>query len=502
MATMDKATAANLLQWADKQLASNGGNSRPSNWDKATAPFIIGKYKTWQEVYDAAYQQYVRAGATDAEIRESTPNQVKKEAVKKKKADAVAAEAEALSDPFGAALRKYNFTVDVDENGSQQIRGIEPGEDTAVPMYLYTSPSVEFNKPTGLGRPSTKIQTPNKVFYDTDYNKVRDKILLDARVTPGGMDSLFLKLYNTGGISKETYNAKNVSAADFNKSLKYLVDQYSIKIVDDYKVYGKIEPLTFNKFLEEDFKGAGKTSKTTYDMVQTTRQDAADEANQFFMQYFGRGATKQEHDEYYKMLRDAEQKAIRYTTTTAEGNQVTKGQLLTDTDRMLIMGKVAGNALKGTDIDTVMKGGAVAAQNVDYILDIANQYGVRISRQQAMNYVANNLRTGQDINSTKQKIVEIAKSNYKGIADKISDNVSVKELAGNYLWQKAQTLELSEDTIDVFDADIQDAVNGTMTMTDFKKKLRQNPKWAQTKNAKEEAANYATDILKSFGLMA
>ncbi len=499
---MDKATAANFLKYADKQLASNGGNSRPSNWDKATSPFIISKYKTWQEVYDAAYQEYLRAGATEEEVQQSTPNQVKRDVNKKKKADVAAAEAQAIADPFGSELKKYNFIVDTDENGAQQVRGIEPGSTTAVPMYLYTSSGVEFNKPTGIGRPSTKITTPSRTVHDTDYNKVRDKILLDARVTPNGMDDLFLKLRNTGGISKETFDSKNINAPDFAKSLKYLVDQYSIKAVNDYKVYGKIQPLTFNKFLDEDFKGAGKTSKTTYDMVQTTRQDAADEANQFFMQYFGRGATKQEHDEYYKLLRDAEQKAVRYTTTTAEGNQVTKGQLLTETDRTLIMGKVAGNALKGTDIDTVMKGGAQASQNVDFILEIANQYGVRISRQQAMNYVANNLRTGQDLNSTKQKIVEIAKSNYKGIADKISDNVSVKELAGNYLWQKAQTLELNEEGMDVFDGDIQDAVNGNMTMTDFKKKLRQNPKWAQTKNAKEEAANYATDILKSFGLMA
>lgn len=501
MATIDKATAASLLQWADKQLASNGGNSRPSNWDKVTAPFIINKYKTWQEVYDAAYKNYISAGATEEEAQQSAPIKTKSDVAKKKKADAAAVESEKISDPFGFEIRKYNLTVDTDENGNEEVRGIEPGSNTALPMYIYTSSGVEFNKPTGLGRPSKKVTTDNVATFSKDYNQVRDKILLDARVTPGGFESLFDKLYKSGNITKETYAAKNISAPDFGKALKYLVDQYSIKAINDYKVYGKAEPLTFNRFLEEDFKEA-KTSKTTYDMVQTTRQDAADEANQFFMQYFGRGATKKEHDEYYKLLRDAEQKAVRYTTTTAEGNQVTKGQLLTETDRTLIMGKVAGNALKGSDIDTVLKGGATASQNVDFILDIANQYGVRVSRQQALNYVANNLRTGQDLNSTKQKIVEIAKSNYKGIADKISDNVSVKELAGNYVWQKAQTLELSEDTIDVFDGDIQDAVNGNMTMTEFKKKLRLNPVWAKTKNAREEAANYATDILKSFGLMA
>jgi len=498
---IDKATAASWLRWADKQLASNGGNSKPSAWDKSTAPFIIGKYTTWQEVYDAAKRNYMEAGATEEEVATNAPIKTKSEVAKKKKADTTAAEAEAIADPFGSNIKKYQLAVDVDENGAQTVKGIEPGSQTAVPMYVYNSAGVLFNKPTGLGRPSKQVLTDNNISISTDYNAIREKILRDAQLTPGGMDALFEKLKKSGGISKETYNTKNISAADFSKALKYMVDQYSIKAINDYKVYGKIEPSTFNDFLDTEFKGTGSTSKTSYDMVQTTRQDAADEANQFFTQYLGRPASKAEQDEYYKLLHAAESKAIRYTTTTESGT-VTKGQLLNETDRTLIMGKVAGNALKGSDIDTLLKGGGNAAQDVDYILQTAREYGVKISREQAMNYVANNLRTGQDIKTTKQKIVEIAKSNYKNISDRISDNVSTKELAGNYLWQKAQTLELNADNMDIFDGDIQDAINGNMSMTDFNKKLRQNPAWAKTKNAKEEAANYATDILKSFGLMA
>lgn len=500
MATIDKATAAGWLRWADKQLASNGGNSRPSNWDRATAPFVINKYTTWQEVYDAAEKQYMLAGATEEEVAQNAPVKTKREVSAKKKANVAAAEAAELEDPFGFRINEYKLFVDTDENGNQTIRGVDPKDksETPVPMYLYTSSGVEFNQPTGLGRPSKKVVTPDRTSVEIDYNIVRSKILLDARVTPGGMDGLFDKLYNTGVISKETYNSKNINAADFGKGLKYLVDQYSIKAINDYRVYGVKKPLTFDLFLDAEFKDK---STTTYDMVQTTRQDAADDANQFFMQYLGRSATKEEQDQYYKELRNAEKKAIRYTTSI-DGNVVTKGQLLNETDRILIMGKVAGSALKGTDIDEIMKGGGAAAQDVDFILATARDYGVKISRQQAINYVANNLRTGQDIKSTKQKIVEIAKSNYKNIGDKISDNVSTKELAGNYLWQKSQVLELNPENMDIFDADIQDAVNGNMTMTDFNKRLRQNPLWSRTQNAREEAANYATDILKSFGLMA
>jgi hypothetical protein len=50
-------------------------------------------------------------------------------------------------------------------------------------------------------------------------------------------------------------------------------------------------------------------------MIVTKRQDAANDADQFFMANIGRNATKEEEDAYYKLLRDAEKKAIQSTTT-------------------------------------------------------------------------------------------------------------------------------------------------------------------------------------------
>ena len=41
-----------------------------------------------------------------------------------------------------------------------------------------------------------------------------------------------------------------------------------------------------------------------------------------------------------------------------------------------------------------------------------------------------------------------------------------------------------------------------MSITDFRKTLRQDARWANTKNAKEEASNYAYKILNSLGLMS
>lgn len=499
-----KSQIADWLKWADEQRQEKGGNSKPSSWDKATAPFLINKYGTWQEVYDAILEDYTNAGATEEEVAAASPNRTRSEAAKKKKVASNVAEALAAVDPFGEeVVKKYNTGINVDENGNQTVKGIVPGSNQAVPMWIYSAKRTGLNvKSPGEAVGTPVSSTDTHVYAETDYNVIRRQIIVDAQASPGGLDGLLEKLYKSGAISKQTYQTKNISAPDFDKGLQYLVNQYSIASINDYSIYGNKGVKTFEDFLANDFKGTGSTSRTTYDMVITTRQDAADDINQFFMRYVGRPATKSEHDEYYKSLNAAEKKAIQYTTTTSEGGRTVKGQNLSETDIALLMGKVAGNAIKGSDIDTLMKAGAGAAQDVDEILSHARDYGVKLSREQATKYVADNLRKGSNTDATKAKIIEIARSNYKGFSDKISDNVSVKELASNYIYQKADTLELNPADIDLFDGDIQDAINGNLSMTDFNVRLRENPSWAKTKNAREEAAKYATSILESFGLQA
>lgn len=498
------------LAWVDSNLAEKGSNSRVSNFDKLKSKYLIKGNPTWGELYEIAAKQYKELGGTEPEIIAIAKNKAESNRAKDKRETQALTEernkAEAEVDPFGVNhVKKFQLAVDTDESGVQTLKGVQVGGQSPVPMFLYVTEELEPQSPTGgVGRPVLEVGGNKKpsVYQDTNYSAIRAKILQDAQKVPGGLGDLFLKLKNTGAITQETFDSKNISAPDFSKALRYLVEQYSIEMVNNYSVLGQKNVKTFSNWLADDMKEAGKTSKTTYDMVVTNRQDAADEANQFFMQYLGRAATKVERDNYFRELNAAEKKAVRSTTRTAEGNTTTTGELLSETDRALIMGKVAGNAIKGTDIDTLMKAGGVAAQDVDTILSIGRNYGVKVSREQATKYVADNLRQGKNLNSTKAKIIEISRSNYKNFSDKISEDVSVKELAGNYIYNKAQTLELNPDAIDIFDADIQDAINGNVTMTDFNVRLRQNPAWAKTKNAKDEAAEYANTILKSFGLMA
>lgn len=430
-----------------------------------------------------------------------------KEVEQKEKTQQDIAAREAQDDPFLKPFTDMKLGVTVDPETGKTIVGDGGGKE----VFIYVGPSApKTTYDPGTGK--TQVLPAGKdtsIEVLNDFDAIRKKMLTDATTTPGGMDALFEKLYKNGLISEDTYNKRNVSADDFNKGLLYSVRKFSIETVDKYTLQGDKKPVNFTDYLVSGFTPAKPTVKTSYDSIVTRRQDAAEDADQFFMARLGRNATKQEEDEYYKLLRDAEKKAVQSVTTKydADGNKIGStqtGELMSDLDKTLLLGKVAGKAIEGSDIDTLLKAGGKAADDVNSILSYARNYGVVLSREQAMNYVANNFKKGQNIDASKSKILQIAKSQpqYSAIADKISDDVSVKDLAGNYIYQKAQTLELNMDAIDVFDKDIQDGLTGNLSITDFNKKLRQNPAWANTKNAKEEAANYATDILKSFGLMA
>jgi hypothetical protein len=446
---------------------------------------------------DKFYELGTDAAVVDAEQEKAVET--------KNKFEQTLAAQQAQADPFLKPFTDMKVGVTVDPETGKTIVS-----DGTSEIFIYVGPSAgRVTYDPGTGRVITEpAGKDTSIEVLNDFDAIRKKMLTDATSTPGGMDALFEKLYKNGLLSEETYKSKNVSADDFNKGLLYSVRKFSIETVDKYTLKGDKTPVNFTDFLSTGFKPAKPTSKTSYDAIVTKRQDAAEDADQFFMANLGRNATKEEENAYYELLRDAEKKAVQATTTRydAEGNQIGRtstGDLMSELDKTLLLGKVAGKAIQGSDINTLLTAGGAAAKDVNSILAYAKNYGVVLTKEQAMNYVANNFRKGQNIDASRAKILQIAKSQpqYAAIADKITNDVSVKELAGNYIYQKAQTLELNMDAIDVFDKDIQDGLTGNLSITDFNKKLRVNPAWANTKNAKEEAANYATDILKSFGLM-
>jgi hypothetical protein len=401
-------------------------------------------------------------------------------------------------DDLGNAIRQAGLIVDTDpDTGKSVIRSdSQSWKDAGQEHLFWVGKNKEYQ--TGAGA-TTDVQ------ISAGYNKLEKLILEDAQKQPGGLQALFDRMLKAGLISRETYNSKSTTNNDFTANLLYALREFSKKTVRDYELTGVKNPMSFDEYLDKEFTPEGP--RVSYDSVTTTRDTAASDLDRFFMQYLGNGASKKQHDEYYKQLRALEKKAI-VTRTTTETGQNTAGEFIDDLDKAEIMRKVAGKALEGTDIDTVLKGGAGAAQAVNEVISYARSYGVNINNKDALNYVANELKLGQgDLKKVNAKILAISKATYNNLSDALTEDVNLKELSSNYIYNMGRILEISPDSIDALDPTIQTALKnngnkGTMNLTDFDRMLRNDPRWAKTTNAREEASKYALEVLKDFGLMA
>lgn len=490
--------AIKFLQWADSEYSRRGPNTKITNLDKLNSRYILREYSTWKEVYDAALRDYYASGGEGSELTKYSPSVT---AEKEKSIASTKAEEDALrfkADPFQKEIEARKIVTTVDPNtGKTFVAG-----DGGTELFFYGKYQPRIPKKTERG---TNIQA-----YD-DFGKLRTQILSDAAKN-GTTNKLFEDLYRQRLITKQTFDTKNSANDDFNKGLVYVLREYSVKVLDEHQLNVELKkpvvnaPL-FSDYLNKEFGGlADPITTSTPETSTTLRHDAVDDVNRYFMANLGRGATKQEKDLYYKELRDAERKAVRTSSVTRDalGNVIsanTAGELLSDIDKQFIFGKIASKAIKGSNLEILSKSGGKAAQDIADIMNYANNYGVMLSQQDAMEYIASNYKKGTDKASTEAKLREISKSIYTNFSDKISDQVSVRSLATNYIYNKANVLELDSNSINVFDKDINDALLNKTSMTDFNKQLKSNPAWGRTKNAKEEASSYAYSILQSFGLM-
>jgi hypothetical protein len=350
------------------------------------------------------------------------------------------------SNPLASQFAKNNLQVTTDNEGRTFVSGNVEGSTEAREHFIY-------------------VGSNDKINISANFDDIRNIILRDATTQPGALDALLTSMYTSGLISRQVF--------------------------------------------EKSIKGSTKTFTESY---VTKRSDAADDADRFFMQYLGRGATKQEEDAYYNALRDLERKNIASQTSTydADGNLVNRsstGELVADIDKTLLLGKIAGKAIKGSKIDKLLEAGGQAAGDIQQIMSLANQYGLTMNQEDAMDYVATNLRKGKNIDQTKNKLIKLSQAKYQNISNLIDDDISVKDIATQYIYDMSQVLELNPQSINVNDPMIQSALlnnnnKGTMSITEFNTMLRKDPRWGKTNNARNTAAEYALEILTSFGLVS
>lgn len=175
-----------------------------------------------------------------------------------------------------------------------------------------------------------------------------------------------------------------------------------------------------------------------------------------------------------------------------------------------------------------------AAQLQQQMFQMASQYGVPVTTQQVQNFTSQILTGQETMDGFKQQMEQNAMSLFPGLKQQIQNGQTVQDVAQPYVATMAQTLELDPNSLTLQDPTIKRALqyttpgpgqsaggitpgsltqpqaSGTTTPTQpkqptsttpststpdpglmplytFENSLRQDPRWDQTNNAKQEA---------------
>ena len=112
------------------------------------------------------------------------------------------------------------------------------------------------------------------------------------------------------------------------------------------------------------------------------------------------------------------------------------------------------------------------------------------------------INQGESIDTFKQLIRNVAKGGLPDNAKKlIDDGIDLETIYAPYKNTMASVLEVNPNTISLNDATLRGAIgpDKEMSIYDFQRALRKDPRWQYTNNAREEVSDVALKVLRDFG---
>lgn len=243
----------------------------------------------------------------------------------------------------------------------------------------------------------------------------------------------------------------------------------------------------------------------------TTPEDARQDLAIAYREYLGvdpdtsefRKSFNSDFKEYYKELRKLEKAQPTRQTTVRGAGGTTVQTLVKGFDEQDLEELKLRYITKYVETKGVENIGGAVASNLRAIKKFVSDYNVALPdldiRQLALDAIRN--RTGLD--NAQNKIVSLAKAGFPALIPYIDQGLTVRDIASQFIAKKAAVLEMSPESISLNDPDILSALQGTKLefLFDFEKRLRKNPMWQFTNNAREEAASFSTMALNDFGVL-
>jgi hypothetical protein len=142
-------------------------------------------------------------------------------------------------------------------------------------------------------------------------------------------------------------------------------------------------------------------------------------------------------------------------------------------------------------------GGAIG-EGLSTIKELSKQYDISVPTSERGQFAKGLLDGSITAVDIKKTLAERAKSKYKVLADRINENVSVFDLASDYISAKANTLELDADALSI--GDVSEAFSGDklMNMSEFVMAQKKDPRYQYTGQARNDAASFATNLAAVF----
>jgi hypothetical protein len=291
-------------------------------------------------------------------------------------------------------------------------------------------------------------------------------------------------------------SGKNPSRSSVEKGYINLLTDFYLAPEKDFSSYATTRLTTAQT------QGIGTRVSTS--RQQSTPSEAAQIITAAFKDYLGILPGAKEIASFTKALGNLEKNLSARTITTrdAEGNATTTtvGGVATKEDREALALDYVSKVLSKQE--GIVNAGPTLNAGLTAIRKFANDYGVVIPDASVRAYAMQYLRDGK-LDFITEKLKNISKATYPGLAQYIDQGLAPKEIASQYLAKKAQILEVPIESLNVFDKDIARAISGQTleTLGDFENRMRQSPLWQYTKNAAQTAANFANNILSKFGMV-
>lgn len=291
-------------------------------------------------------------------------------------------------------------------------------------------------------------------------------------------------------------SGKNPSRSSVEKGYNNLLTDFYLAPEKDFSSYATTRLTTAQT------QGVGTRVSTS--RQQSTPAEAAQIITSAFKDYLGVIPGAKEVTAFTKALINLEKNLSARTVTTrdAEGNATTTtvGGVATKEDREALALDFVSKALAKQE--GIVNAGPTLNAGLTAIRKFANDYGVVIPDADVRGYAVQYLRDGK-LDFITEKLKNISKARYPGLAQYIDQGLTVKDVASQYMVRKAQLLEVPIETLNPFDTDVARAIGGQVmeTIGDFDNRMRQSPLWQFTKNAKEKGADFINNILSRFGMV-